>query len=226
MRAGFNRTGFVVCCYLIEVCGLSVEEALASFASSRPPGVKHEAFRAELHRRYGNHQGQALGLFLSPPDDNSSIGCSPSCRSTELRDLLAAGVGASPGWSPYGVGGAVGTLEGSLYGAAAGRAGMHATPLGARATISMSGVGTVAGMGLGGAGTGLLAGAVTAYRAVSFTTGSGAGAGSESGSALRSGVFAAGRSNSGALGLSAAGDAAMDRQASMSQYSENESLGK
>jgi alpha-glucan,water dikinase len=39
---GFNRTGFVVCSYLIESCGLSVEEALNSFASSRPPGVKHE----------------------------------------------------------------------------------------------------------------------------------------------------------------------------------------
>jgi len=39
---GFNRTGFVVCSYLIEYCGLSVEEALNSFASSRPPGVKHE----------------------------------------------------------------------------------------------------------------------------------------------------------------------------------------
>ncbi len=216
----------MVCCYLIEVCGLSVEEALTSFASSRPPGVKHEAFRAELHRRYGNHQGHGLGLFLSPPDDNSSIGCSPSCRSTELKDLLAAGVGASPGWSPYGVGGAVGTLEGALYGAAAGRAGLHATPLGTRATISMSGVGAVAGVGPGGAGTGSVGCSVTGHRTVSFTTGSGAGAGGESGSAFRSAVLAAGRSNSGGLGLAAAGDAAMDRQTSISQYSENESLGK
>ncbi|WIA12637.1 hypothetical protein OEZ85_006290 [Tetradesmus obliquus] len=35
---GFNRTGFVVASYLIEHCALSVEQALASFAHSRPPG--------------------------------------------------------------------------------------------------------------------------------------------------------------------------------------------
>ena len=49
---GFNRTGFVVCSYLIQACGLSVEAALASFAAARPPGVKHEQFVAELHSRY------------------------------------------------------------------------------------------------------------------------------------------------------------------------------
>ncbi|KAK9822069.1 hypothetical protein WJX74_004729 [Apatococcus lobatus] len=49
---GFNRTGFVVCSYLIQACGLSVEAALAAFAAARPPGVKHEQFVAELHSRY------------------------------------------------------------------------------------------------------------------------------------------------------------------------------
>lgn len=46
--AGFNRTGFVLCAYLIQVCGLMVDEALASFAAARPPGVKHEKFVAEV----------------------------------------------------------------------------------------------------------------------------------------------------------------------------------
>lgn len=49
---GFNRTGFVLCCYLIEVCGLSAEEALSSFATARSPGVKHERFKDALKRRY------------------------------------------------------------------------------------------------------------------------------------------------------------------------------
>lgn len=53
LLAGFNRTGFVVCSYLIEHCGLSVDQALQSFARSRPPGVKHEKFKNELHARYG-----------------------------------------------------------------------------------------------------------------------------------------------------------------------------
>ena len=29
---GFNRTGFVLCCYLVEMCGLSAAQALAAFA--------------------------------------------------------------------------------------------------------------------------------------------------------------------------------------------------
>ena len=51
--AGFNRTGFVVCSYLCQACGLSVEQALESFAAARPPGVKHEKFIRELYARYG-----------------------------------------------------------------------------------------------------------------------------------------------------------------------------
>lgn len=47
--AGFNRTGFVVCAYLVLVCGLSVQEALANFAVARPPGVKHEKFIVEVN---------------------------------------------------------------------------------------------------------------------------------------------------------------------------------
>jgi len=50
---GFNRTGFVLCSYLIQVCNFSVQEALDSFAAARPPGVRHEQFIAELHKRYG-----------------------------------------------------------------------------------------------------------------------------------------------------------------------------
>lgn len=48
--AGFNRTGFVVCAYLIQVCRLNVQEALAAFGTARPPGVKHEKFVVELAR--------------------------------------------------------------------------------------------------------------------------------------------------------------------------------
>ena len=74
--AGFNRTGFVVCCYLIELCGLTVDQALDAFATARPPGVRHEAFRNELHRRYGwgvstqqqhQQQGQRQEDGIPPP---------------------------------------------------------------------------------------------------------------------------------------------------------------
>lgn len=52
---GFNRTGFVLCSYLCQVLGMSVEEALETFAQARPPGVRHAEFVKELHRRYGNN---------------------------------------------------------------------------------------------------------------------------------------------------------------------------
>eukprot|EP00884_Botryococcus_braunii_P013253 jgi/Botrbrau1/21929/Bobra.0249s0053.2 len=51
---GFNRTGFVVCAYLIQVCGLSVHDALKRFKAARPPGVKHEDFEQELYDRYSS----------------------------------------------------------------------------------------------------------------------------------------------------------------------------
>lgn len=53
---GFNRTGFVVCSYLVQALGMSVDEALAAFEEARPPGVKHERFVQELHRRFDNHR--------------------------------------------------------------------------------------------------------------------------------------------------------------------------
>lgn len=50
---GFNRTGFIVCSYLCQAHGMTVDEALASFAKARPPGVKHGKFIDELYARYG-----------------------------------------------------------------------------------------------------------------------------------------------------------------------------
>ncbi|GFH23819.1 tyr_phosphatase_2 domain-containing protein, partial [Haematococcus lacustris] len=63
---GFNRTGFVMACYLVQVCGLSVDEALDAFKASRPPGVKHDTFRQELFRRaqYLLTSGQLSALQL------------------------------------------------------------------------------------------------------------------------------------------------------------------
>lgn len=49
---GFNRTGFFIACYLIERCNFSVKDAIAAFAESRPPGIKHDHFIDKLHVRY------------------------------------------------------------------------------------------------------------------------------------------------------------------------------
>jgi hypothetical protein len=80
----FNRTGFMICCYLVERAGFTVNDALAAvrrlvyssaqsaplllcymliagvwltalqFKASRPPGIKHQHFIDELHLRYSS----------------------------------------------------------------------------------------------------------------------------------------------------------------------------
>lgn len=49
---GQNRTGFLICCYLIEKLGWSVSEAIDAFGKSKPPGIKHVHFKNALYLRY------------------------------------------------------------------------------------------------------------------------------------------------------------------------------
>lgn len=49
---GFNRTGFLICCYLVERLGWSVQEAVEGFKAAKPPGIKHPHFIDALYVRY------------------------------------------------------------------------------------------------------------------------------------------------------------------------------
>ncbi|TPX58981.1 hypothetical protein PhCBS80983_g02764 [Powellomyces hirtus] len=49
---GFNRTGFMICSYLIERNGCNVRQAIDYFAEARPPGIRHIHFKDELYIRY------------------------------------------------------------------------------------------------------------------------------------------------------------------------------
>ncbi|KAI3651078.1 hypothetical protein MP228_004559 [Amoeboaphelidium protococcarum] len=49
---GQNRTGFMICSYLIKVHKFDVQSAIAMWAKARPPGIKHQHFKDELIRRY------------------------------------------------------------------------------------------------------------------------------------------------------------------------------
>lgn len=49
---GFNRTGFLICCYLIERLGWSVREAVEGFKRAKAPGIKHPHFVDALYVRY------------------------------------------------------------------------------------------------------------------------------------------------------------------------------
>ncbi|KAK9909851.1 hypothetical protein WJX75_008397 [Coccomyxa subellipsoidea] len=95
---GFNRTGFVVCAYLIQVCSFSVQEALACFGAARPPGVKHEKFVVELSRRYGTRLPSVPAAPAAPhrePTNNANdISAAQDPSSTSVLGMSP--VGGSP----------------------------------------------------------------------------------------------------------------------------------
>lgn len=49
---GYNRTGFFICCYLIERLGYRAQDALEEFSRAKPPGIKHDHFIDTLFMRY------------------------------------------------------------------------------------------------------------------------------------------------------------------------------
>lgn len=57
---GFNRTGFFICCYLIEKEKYGVQRAVDLFAACRPPGIRHAHFLDQLFVRY------CVGLKRAP----------------------------------------------------------------------------------------------------------------------------------------------------------------
>lgn len=57
---GFNRTGFFICCYLVERERYGVQRAIDEFAAQRPPGIRHEHFLDQLFVRY------CVGLKRAP----------------------------------------------------------------------------------------------------------------------------------------------------------------
>ncbi|GAB6028283.1 hypothetical protein CHUAL_002461 [Chamberlinius hualienensis] len=51
---GFNRTGFLVCAYLVENQSWSIEAAVRAFSTVRQPGIYKEDYLRELFTRYGD----------------------------------------------------------------------------------------------------------------------------------------------------------------------------
>lgn len=49
---GFNRTGYFIVCYLVDRCGMDVQQAIEMFAKARPNGIRHSHFLDRLECRY------------------------------------------------------------------------------------------------------------------------------------------------------------------------------
>lgn len=52
---GYNRTGLMICAYLIEEEHVTVQEAFRRFRSARPPGIKHQNYIDKLILRYSDY---------------------------------------------------------------------------------------------------------------------------------------------------------------------------
>ncbi|KAI1305291.1 mRNA-capping enzyme [Halotydeus destructor] len=50
---GFNRTGFLICSYLIEEESWDIQLATQTFANARPPGIYKKDYLEELCKRFG-----------------------------------------------------------------------------------------------------------------------------------------------------------------------------
>lgn len=51
---GFNRTGFMICCYLCSERDWSIDAAVTHFANKRPPGIYKQDYLNELAKIYGD----------------------------------------------------------------------------------------------------------------------------------------------------------------------------
>lgn len=49
---GFNRTGFLICSYLVEELDYSVDMAISMFARARPPGIYKQEYLDKLYNTY------------------------------------------------------------------------------------------------------------------------------------------------------------------------------
>lgn len=70
---GFNRTGFLICSYLVEELNWPLDKAIEIFISSRQPGIYKQEYLTELYKRYsfGEEPCKAPQLSWCPENDNS-----------------------------------------------------------------------------------------------------------------------------------------------------------
>ncbi|KAJ6222243.1 hypothetical protein RDWZM_000788 [Blomia tropicalis] len=65
---GFNRTGFLICTYLVLIHKWNIEDALNEFARARPPGIYKQDYIDELIRRFGSKHCDRRFLAPELPD--------------------------------------------------------------------------------------------------------------------------------------------------------------
>lgn len=75
---GFNRTGFLICSYLVEKMDWSIDMAVQVFAQARPPGIYKGHYITDLFKQYGD-----LNDAIPPPE------LPDWCKEAEDEDQIA-----------------------------------------------------------------------------------------------------------------------------------------
>jgi mRNA-capping enzyme len=70
---GFNRTGYLICTYLILRRGYGVEQALLEFRDKRPPGIYRPEYVRELLKLHGAANPEIFGVFSPYWDKKDEI---------------------------------------------------------------------------------------------------------------------------------------------------------
>ncbi|XP_061610908.1 mRNA-capping enzyme isoform X4 [Phyllopteryx taeniolatus] len=94
---GFNRTGFLICAYLVEKMDWSVEAAVAAFAQARAPGIYKGDYLKELFRRYGDEEDAPAAPTLPEwccEDDDGEV---DDDGNTVAQDSGPSSSGSAPG---------------------------------------------------------------------------------------------------------------------------------
>ena len=84
---GFNRTGFLICAYMVQEMDEEIGAAITSFAHSRNPGIYKDDYVQDLFERYGDSKKPVMA---APPRPEW---CFEDDQPTPNRQ------GASGGWS-------------------------------------------------------------------------------------------------------------------------------
>lgn len=66
---GFNRTGFMICCYLCSERDWAIDAAVSHFATKRPPGIYKQDYLNELFNIFGDADDPVINAPARPTWD-------------------------------------------------------------------------------------------------------------------------------------------------------------
>ncbi|XP_065565375.1 mRNA-capping enzyme-like isoform X2 [Artemia franciscana] len=84
---GFNRTGFLIISYLVDVFGFQLEAAIQEFSSKRPPGIYKQDYLDELYKRWGNEDNAILSCPPLPDWCNEEEDDTPAVADRNIEPL-------------------------------------------------------------------------------------------------------------------------------------------